>query len=282
MIPLIINLPKSIERRKKIEEKLKPYFVSHVLFEGVDGVNLIEDEYRKHIAQALGIPDEKLKPSYFYERKNFQSYGRDETTIMKKVGCFLSHLNAIRFAVNNNLFNVLILEDDFKMNDNIFKVDINESSGLITYFGGQGKGSIPIKNKSFIDLKDFELFGTYGYLIKTKEDMVYIYNLMMSCFNDGLGKIKLKDDFHPSKDRLKMMSIDLWYKRFLHKKCVCAYPIIVEHDDEEESTIDISKKYKKRYGLKCISKLTKDSEFDINTTISTNIVNDIESTIIVT
>jgi hypothetical protein len=104
----------------------------------------------------------------------------------------------------------------------------------------------------------------------------------MSCFNDGLGKIKLKDDFHPSKDRLKMMSIDLWYKRFLHKKCVCAYPIIVEHDDEEESTIDISKKYKKRYGLKCISKLTKDSEFDINTTISTNIVNDIESTIIVT
>ena len=71
-------------------------------------MRLVEDEYRKHIAQALGILDEKLKPSYFYERKNFQSYCRDESTIMKKVGCFLSHLNAIRFAVNNNLFNVLI------------------------------------------------------------------------------------------------------------------------------------------------------------------------------
>lgn len=280
MIPLIINLPKSEERRKIIEQKISPYFVSHILFEAVDGMRLIEDEYRKHIAESLGVPDEKLKPSYYYERKNFQSYGRDEATIMKKVGCFLSHLNAIRFAINNNLFNVLILEDDFILNDNIFNIDINESSGLITYFGGQGKGSIPIENKSFIDLKDFELFGTYGYLIKTKKDMVYIYNLMMSCYNEGPGRIKLKDDFHPSKDRLKMMSIDLWYKRFLHKKCVCAYPIIVEHSDEAESTIDTSKKYKKRYGLKCISKLIKNSEGHPNFSIGTGTANDMETILI--
>jgi len=280
MIPLIINLPKSTERREKIPEKLKPYFVSHVLLEGIDGLNLREDEYRKSIAQSLDIPDEKLKPSYFYERKNFQSYGRDEDTILKKVGCFLSHFNAIRFAFNNNLFNILILEDDFKINENIFNIDINQSSGLITYFGGQGKGAIPAENNSFIDLKDFELFGTYGYLIKTKTDMEYILNLMKSCFNDGPGRIKLKDDFHPSKDRLKMMSIDLWYKRFLHKKCVCAYPIIVEHDDEVDSTIDTSKKYKKRYGNKCISKLIKDSERNLTPTPSTELVNNMESILI--
>tara|TARA_R110002020_G_scaffold41012_2_gene120940 strand:- start:544 stop:1392 length:849 start_codon:yes stop_codon:yes gene_type:complete len=280
MIPLIINLPKSKERREKIPEKLKPYFVSHVLLEGIDGLSLREDEYRKSISQSLDIPDEKLKPSYFYERKNFQSYGRDEDTILKKVGCFLSHLNAIRFAFNNNLFNVLILEDDFKINENIFKVNINQSSGLITYFGGQGKGAIPAENNSFIDLKDFELFGTYGYLIKTKTDMEYILNLMRSCFNDGPGRIKLKDDFHPSKDRLKMMSIDLWYKRFLHKKCVCAYPIIVEHDDEVDSTIDTSKKYKKRYGNKCISKLIKDSQRNQTPTPSTEFVNDMEPVLI--
>ncbi len=280
MIPLIINLPKSKERREKIPEKLKPYFVSHILLEGVDGLSLREDEYRTNIAQSLGIPDDKLNPSYFYERKNFQSYGRDEDTILKKVGCFLSHLNAIRFAINNKLFNILILEDDFKINENIFKVDINQSSGLITYFGGQGKKAIPAESNSFIDLKDFELFGTYGYLIKNKVDMEYILNLMMSCFNDGPGRIKMKDDFHPSKDRLKMMSIDLWYKRFLHQKCVCAYPIIVEKDDEEDSTIDNSKKYKKRYGNKCISKLIKDSKRCATPTPGTGLVNDVEPILI--
>ena len=266
MLPIIINLPQSKERKEKIAEKLKPYFLTHIVFEGVDGVRLIEDEYRLNIAECLKIDEKKLKPSYFSHRFNFQSYGRDEAKIMKKVGCFLSHLLALKYSINNNLYNVLILEDDFKINDNIYDLDINECLGLITYFGGQGKGSVPNLNKGFIDLDNFELFGTYSYLIKTKEDMVYITGLMMSCFNEGIGRIKLKNDFNPIKDRLKMMSIDLFYKKFLHKKSICIYPIIVEHDDEEESTIDTSIKYKKRYGLKCISKLDNKSEISINST----------------
>ena len=264
MIPLIINLPRSIERKLKIEEKLNRYFLSYKIIEGIDGVKLIEDEYRKRIAECLDIDCEKLKPSYFYDRKNFQSYGRDDDTIMKKVGCFLSHLLAIKQSIDNNLYNILILEDDFKINDNLFNLDISDCTGLITYLGGQGTGSIIAEPQSFIDLNGFNLYGTYGYLIKSREDMIYIYRLMMSCFNDGIGRTKLKDykDYY-LKDRLKLMSIDIWYKKFLHKKCVCAYPIIVEHDDEEISTIDTSVKYKKRYGLKCISKLENYSNFNI-------------------
>lgn len=258
MIPVIINLPQSTDRKLKIEEKVKPYFLTHIIIEAVDGLRLKDDEYRNTIAESLGISEEKLQPSYFNLRKNYQSYGRDITKIMKKVGCFLSHLLALKFSIQNNLYNVLILEDDFLVNKNIYNLDINQCSGLITYLGGQGRDTIPINN-GVIPLDKFELIGAYGYMVKTKEDMVYISSLMYSCFNDGIGRIKLKNDFNPMKDRLKMMCIDLFYKKFMHKKCICMYPIIIEHDDKEISTIDTSKKYKKRYGLKCISKLVVDS-----------------------
>ena len=77
--------------------------------------------------------------------------------------------------------------------------------------------------------------------------------------------VQLKDNFNPIKDRLKAMSIDLFYKKFIHSKCVLVCPPCIGHNDEVESTISNTKKYKKRYGNKCISKLINDSYDPLST-----------------
>jgi GR25 family glycosyltransferase involved in LPS biosynthesis len=261
MNPLIINLPRSLDRKSTIEERLKPYFDNYQLIEGIDGSMLRQDDYREEVAKELNISSDKLTPLYFMDRKNFQSYTRDESKILNKVGCFLSHLKAIKFAIDNDLTNVLILEDDFTMNENITKVDLNDSLEFITYLGGSVKPPIPPVKNGIFKLEFYDLYGTYGYLIKTKSAMDYILSLLYSGFNEGIGRIKLKKGFNPLEGRLKLMAIDLFYKKFLHANsfytehdgCYCLYPAAISHEYLYKSLID--NKYILSYGLKCLSKI---------------------------
>ena len=230
MNPLVINLPRSLDRLSTVESRLKPYFDSYQLIVGIDGSMLRQDDYREEVAKELNISSDKLKLSYFMDRKNFQSYTRDEDKILNKVGCYLSHLKAIKFAVDNNLTNVLILEDDFSMNENILKVDLNDSPELITYLGGAVKPPIPPVINGYFKLDNYDLYCTFGYLIKNKSSMVYILSLLYSGFNEGVGRIKLKEGFNPLEDRLKLMAIDLFYRKFLFQKCICIYPAAISHE----------------------------------------------------
>tara|TARA_R110000822_G_scaffold917_8_gene3981 strand:+ start:3042 stop:3887 length:846 start_codon:yes stop_codon:yes gene_type:complete len=278
-IPIIINLPQSIERKETVAKRLEGMFDSHIVLEAVDGARLKDLAYSEKIGKILDIPSTKVHSSYFMDRKNFQSYNRDEDIVLAKAGCFLSHMVAINFALTENLSNILILEDDFKiLNKNIKNIEIKPDS-LITYFGGQSTIEVPA-NDGFLSLEKYELLGTYGYGVGCRNQLTTLFNLMKSVFNDGIGRIKLKDDFNPIKDRLKMMSIDLFYKKFIHSKCVLACPPSIGHNDEVESTISNTKKYKKRYGNKCISKLINDSEGNINLSISGKAVNHTQAVVI--
>ena len=63
-----------------------------------------------------------------------------------KVGCFRSHINAIRYAQNKNLSSVLILEDDVLIRENIPELatipfpsedwDILYLGGILTKYDG--------------------------------------------------------------------------------------------------------------------------------------------------
>ena len=278
-IPIIINLPQCIERKETLPTRLEGIFDTHIVIEAVDGARLRDQEYSEKLGNILDIPSCKLHSSYFMDRKNFQSYSRDENTILAKAGCFLSHMVVLHFALKEKITNIVVLEDDFKiLNKNIKNIEI-EPDSLITYFGGQSTLEVP-PNDGFLSLENYPLFGTYGYGVGCSNQIQTLYNLMKSCFNDGTGRIKLKDNFNPTKDRLKMMSIDLFYKKFIHKHCVLACPPCIGHNDLIESTISNTKKYKKRYGNKCISKLINNSEGNITLTISTNTINHTEPIII--
>ena len=278
-IPIIINLPQSIERKETVAKRLEGMFDSHIVLEAVDGSRLRDSVYSEKIGKILDIPSCRVHSSYFMNRKNFQSYNRDENIVLAKAGCFLSHMVAINFAINENITNILILEDDFKiLNKNIKNIEI-KSDSLITYFGGQSTTEVP-KNDGFLSLEKYELLGTYGYGVGCINQLKTLFNLMKSCFNDGIGRIKLKDDFNPTKDRLKMMSIDLFYKKFIHSKCVLVCPPCIGHDDELDSTISNTKKYKKRYGNKCISTLINDCKGNINLSISGLAINHTQAVVI--
>lgn len=278
-IPIIINLPQSIERKETIPVRLEGIFDTHIVMEAIDGLRLKDQAYTEKLSKILNIPSHKLHSSYFMDRKNFQSYGRDENTILAKAGCFLSHLVVLHYAHTEKITNILILEDDFKiLNKNIKNIEI-KNEPLITYFGGQSTMEVP-DNDGFLSLDDYPLFGTYAYGVGCSNQIETLYKLLKSVFNDGIGRIKLKSNFNPEKDRLKMMSIDLFYKKFIHTDSVLVCPPCIGHNDMIESTISNTKKYKNRYGNKCISKLINNSDGNITLSVGGHTINNTESILI--
>ena len=80
-----INLNRSIDRKRKMEQQLKEYDINnHVRVEGIDGKELDFEKYR-----------DKCMNRTEYE-----------------LGCTLSHLKAIKSAYNNGDEYALIFEDD--------------------------------------------------------------------------------------------------------------------------------------------------------------------------
>ena len=258
-----INLPESKIRREQIEKISKHIEEQHMLIEAVDGLKLQDLNYRSKVSEELNIDKNKLNPTYYHNRKNFQSQSTNIKKILPKVGCYLSHLSALKTALDLELDSVIILEDDavpqLDLIDSLKKYKGMDSD--VVYLGGHSK-KLPDKiSGGFISCEEFNLFGTYGYYLPTPEAIKKIFHLLKSTFNDTEKKcLKLRK---PSSVPM-MMAIDKFYKKFLHQKSICVYPPLVKHNDNIESTIDTSKYYKKRCGNICISELINNSKSEGN------------------
>ena len=255
MIALIINIPDSVERLKLITTQCKNKKIPHIVVEGVVGNNLYKPDYRYRQGLELGILEEKLRPTYFMDKKNFQCYSKVQDKIMPKVGCFLSHIKAVRLAYTLKLKSVLILEDDIKFDDQLLE-QLKKYEGIerdIVYVGGHSK-ELPEKIcGTEINCNDFKLYGTYGYYLPSQKAIKKLLQAFQGSFKPGKKKLKIRN---PSGDIRMLMAIDKYYMKFFHSNCICIYPPLVVHNEDLDSTIDNSKKYKKRYGNKCISKLS--------------------------
>lgn len=258
-----INLPESNMRRAKIIEISRHIEGPHMQIEAVDGLKLQNLNYRSKVSEELNIDKNKLTPTYYHNRKNFQSQSTNIKKILPKVGCYLSHLSALKTALDLELDSVIILEDDA-----VPQLDLIDSlkkyKGMdrdVIYLGGICK-KLPDKiSGGFLSCQEFDLFGTFGYWLPSQQAIKKVYNLLKSTFNDTEKKcLKLRK---PSSIPM-CMAIDKFYKKFLHYNSICVYPPLVKHNDELESTIDKSKYYKKRYGNKCISQLINNSKSEGN------------------
>lgn len=112
----VINLKRRPDRKNRSIAALNELNLSHKLVEAVDGKTMKED-----ILKDLGI---NLLPSYRdpYSGR-FMNYG--------EIGCFLSHYNIWKEAVEKNYERIIILEDDarFEMNfKSTFKHIMNQIS----------------------------------------------------------------------------------------------------------------------------------------------------------
>jgi len=92
---IYINLKKRPDRLIYLEGQLKE-------------MNLYND------AIYLEATDGNTMPEYIYKpiRDNFKTLAKIEERIIGRIGCYYSHLQALKMAIDNNFSNVLILEDD--------------------------------------------------------------------------------------------------------------------------------------------------------------------------
>ena len=267
-----INLPESKIRREQIEKISKHIEEQHMLIEAVDGLKLQDLNYRSKVSEELNIDKNKLNPTYYHNRKNFQSQSTNIKKILPKVGCYLSHLSALKTALDLELDSVIILEDDA-----VPQLDLIDSlkkyKGMdkdVVYLGGHSK-KLPDKiSGGFISCQNIELFGTYGYMLPSQEAIKKVYHLLKSTFNDTEKKcLKVRK----ASDVPMCMAIDKFYKKFLHHNSICVYPPLVKHNDDIESTIDTSKYYKKRCGNICISELINNSKTEGNDRLTSSLKN---------
>ena len=243
-----INLDKSTDRKKQIENNLDKFNLKYNRISAIDGLKLFEEDYRTEIGELLDIDIEKLSPEYLSNKSNFNTYDRDINSILPKVGCFLSHFKALHNAIQNNLENILILEDDAVIENLDFAYPPNAS---VVYLGGFFKHK-PEKdlyyehNKKskyfYINSKYLTVFSTVAYYLPNRKAIQHLYNIYRRTLLDGKPKRYYNENII---SRLIACPSDRMLINYLQKEgfAVVSQPQIVKPNTELASTICNKKKY---------------------------------------
>ena len=155
-IPILyINLDRRLDRRLHITQQFKKNNLVGMRIPAIDGRSLIN-----------------------IEKYNLQTRYNTRPLIRQgMIGCYLSHLEALRLAIQLNLETVLIVEDDIE----IISTDIPTlpEDCEIAYLGGsywKGKEEYQIAKKGWNRIKSNNLIGAYAYIIKGQKNIQNIYN----------------------------------------------------------------------------------------------------------
>ena len=182
----VINLPRRKDRLSKVYSQFVNSGLNVEVWPAVDG---------KH----LSIPEDSTKK---YE---YNAHGI--------LGCMTSHYNLIKYAKENDLKSIFVLEDDIILSDNFIEY-YKMIPGLdfdMLYFGGH----FDVIDKDIIKTnieniyKCNQVAGTYAYVIK---NTVYDYVLKNCNYNWGI------DQFYG----------DVVQKKF---NCLIFIPTVVDHID---------------------------------------------------
>ena len=148
-----------------------------------------------------------------YVCQHLQSHGVKYSILMNnihpddtKIGCFQSHVNAIRYAVAKNLSSVLILEDDVVLRDNIRELasielpgndwDILYLGGILTKYDGIDESRKWVKGT---------IWCNHAYLVKQ-----HMYQTILDFV-----------DSYPNLIDLERRNIDYMYTEYIQPKYKC-------------------------------------------------------------
>ena len=153
---IVINLDRSIDRRKSIESQMKKHSLDFEFFKAVDKNALSESQ------MAAYDREEALK-----------DFGSELTT--GEIACALSHIGVWDKMVRENIPKAIIFEDDIVINDDtveIFKLQqlIPRAAELIYYYHGKVK-SLPWKRKTIY--KNYKLVKYLSPSKKSKRTIIY-------------------------------------------------------------------------------------------------------------
>lgn len=269
---LYINLAHDTHKKELIEQKLNKLKLKYERVDAVYGKRLRDDDYCQEIAEKLGMTWKKLKSEYWLSRKNFKTMNTGCTNItLGRVGCYLSHILAMRTAIKKKLNGVIILEDDVDIPEDLRSeiLYIPENADIF-YLGGSfiTRKMFAMVSEVMIDVEkltekyediptipisrdEIKIAGAYAYIIPTPEKIKDIDNVLSSVFIDGIGRDK-HQDWRSGNIRMRAQALDYMYINIFQQfgKTYVANPTLVGHIDMGSNITNNRQKYKINHRLK--------------------------------
>jgi hypothetical protein len=225
---LYINLDNRKDRKKYIEDQLiamnlmnrKKYITKRI--SGVLGSD-IKKNY-KQLAKEFKVLPEQMKETFWLSRKNFKTMSNSKYKTLGRVGCYLAHLRALRYAHKHKLKKVIIIEDDCTfIHNQPFSFPKPPKDNDMFYIGGLfrhvtfRKKSISIQNDWLkIDPDKIKLYCTFGYGFSNIQNITNAKVLYESVWLPGKGKDKALD-WKSGKERYRATAADNMYINFIHR-----------------------------------------------------------------
>jgi len=250
---LYVNLEKDVSKKEILEENLQKNGFRYERIDAIYGKKLGDKSYRAKVSKLLDIPDENLEPSFWMDRKNFKTMCSYEDVVLAKVGCYLSHILAIKTALDNNYENVLILEDDsFPLSNINTPFHIPDDADMYYLGGGfmhQVKPNLKDSKSEHIllDTSKLKLCCTFAYILPSREKMETMYRLFMSVFNES-GDEKSHDiheDWRTGEPKMRAQSCDFMYINFFQKfgTSYVINPVLFTHKEMGSNIVNNRKRY---------------------------------------
>jgi len=222
-------------RRKKDRAKT---FVDTIFerVEACDGLKLKEDKYRKIWADKVGIDEAILTEKWLMNRSNFKTLSNKFDYVLKRVGCYLSHLYALIMAEEQP---ILILEDDAQALQQVTKESLNnllkDTEKEITFLGCafHGYHKYDLTNP-FINITTQHITGAFSYYVKNPKNIVRV---LKSVFQENKKSYDKNKDWYSGKIKMRMRPIDEMYLLFNSNNMSCfLMPLIYTHPYEANNS----------------------------------------------
>ncbi len=264
---IYINLEKDVIKDKRMKKILNKLGISFTRQDAVYGRELENPQYRDLIAQHFGVSPSQMSVEFWSNRSNFKTMTKYKSSLLPKVGAFLSHTLALKKAIDMGLDKVLILEDDIDPQTNIHNTFTIPKHTDIFYLGGSfwKKNDLVDTKKPYIPIDGdiLKMVGGFAYIIPTREKIIEIYNVLMSVFNQGKAHDKHKD-WRSGVPKMRAQAIDLAYVNHFQKNgnCYILNPVSISHVELGSNIANNRSKYKISHFLTTEQQKLSKSLFD--------------------
>ena len=168
----VINLRRRDERREFFNKQAESIGLNYQYFEGYDS--------------ALDGFDKASEILSEYYNKPFYSISKDTKKIVGRIGCLISHLKLLKYAIDNDLSNIIIMEDDVIIKELDFSVTQEDS--LISYLGGKKElYAHGLNHNGYREsttpwdvINNYKVWEAGSYIIEGKNKIKLVYNLLLN------------------------------------------------------------------------------------------------------
>jgi len=180
----VINLRKNVSQRIDFGQQAESIGLNYQYFEGYDGVSEGFDKSSEFLTKYY------TKPFYISQGSsdNKESANYDITNFIKaeRMGSLISHLRMLKYAIDMELTNIIIMEDDLIIKDLDFSV--TQEDAHISYLSGQKElysSALNINGYqespfNWAEIDKYKVWGHKAYIIEGRDKIKLVYDLLIN------------------------------------------------------------------------------------------------------